>query len=409
MQLLEPELMRRVDSLRARIDALTELRDMLRLPGGSVAARQWAAIVPAFAAQAGSLRARVAGALRGGWAGDAPPRQALARSFGQLELDLSRSYELFDTYMDVLSQRLVPGLGTALAGCDRIAQSALRCLHAALCPIGPPLVYCDRGHGASMLREGVRFPDGTPNPVTLVQIPYVRLRDKLNLTSIAHEVGHEALGRLGLVKALAEALSEGLARAGAPALIAASFAHWSKELGPDFWSFAMSGPAQTATVSEILFLPPSEVLRISPMATHPPPLLRLLASVGWCRRSWGAGPWDRWAKAWRETYDLRQAPRAERQILAEALRWLPVATELLFTTRFRVLSGRALPELFDRAGLSPDELTSASQRPCQGALARPAGVQLAVFRWAREHGTCGAAELDEMMTRWLEQLAALPL
>ena len=84
------------------------------------------------------------------------------------------AFTFFDTYMDVLTQRRSPELGPVLAGCDVLA--GMRWPGASDATRRPPLVFCDRGFGASIVRESVPFPDGTPNPMPLIQIPYSRLK-----------------------------------------------------------------------------------------------------------------------------------------------------------------------------------------------------------------------------------------
>jgi hypothetical protein len=85
---------------------------------------------------------------------------------GHIELELTKAVTFFDTFLDMLTQRLVPRLGALLAGCDILALDALGKEHAALRIIEPPLVFCDRGFGASILREGIHL-----QMVHLVQCP----------------------------------------------------------------------------------------------------------------------------------------------------------------------------------------------------------------------------------------------
>ena len=53
-------------------------------------------------------------------------RRQLNNSLGQMELNMSKAYAFFDTYMDVLTQRHTPELGALLAGCDVLAWDAMR-------------------------------------------------------------------------------------------------------------------------------------------------------------------------------------------------------------------------------------------------------------------------------------------
>src|SRR5262249_42557526 len=152
-------------------------------------------------------------------AGEQRARRELHAVLGQIELDMARAFTFFDTYMDVLTQRQSPELGGILGGCDVLALEAMRRDHPALALIEPPLVYCERGVGAAIARESVPFPDGSPNPMPLIQIPYARLSEKYNLTSILHEAGHQALHRLQLVAVLPKLVRLTLDRASASQMI----------------------------------------------------------------------------------------------------------------------------------------------------------------------------------------------
>ena len=62
---------------------------------------------------------------------------------------------------------------------------------------GRPLVFLDRGFGASIIRQGVPLPAGGRNTMPLIQIPYSKLATKHNLTSIVHEGWAPGAGRIG--------------------------------------------------------------------------------------------------------------------------------------------------------------------------------------------------------------------
>src|SRR5689334_11744671 len=99
------DLLRRSRSLRARIEALSSLRRTVALPPRSdITRRQWTVIEMQLAAVEARLSARL---KRGARAylpdADRPPAaRALNALLGELELELARAYEFFDTYMDVL-------------------------------------------------------------------------------------------------------------------------------------------------------------------------------------------------------------------------------------------------------------------------------------------------------------------
>ncbi|MBI4523813.1 MAG: hypothetical protein HY695_08390 [Deltaproteobacteria bacterium] len=403
-------LARRIDSLRIRIDTLSSLRKLVDLPPESdIAERQWSVITSELNLVEARLLSRLKKVAREHLphANDLGARRQLNGLLGALELQLSNTFTFFDTYMDVLTQRHTRELGGLLAGCDVLAWDGISKDHPALAIVERPLVYCDRGFGASTLREGVRLPGRAFNPIPLIQIPYSRLKEKYNLTSILHEVGHEAMVRLGLVKTLPHAFRSALAKAGAPATMSDLFALWSSEIGPDFWTFCASGIAEAGAIREILALPPNHCFKVSWTDPHPPPYLRVLLSFEWCRQVWGSGLWNEWEKEWLELYPLERAPAESLEIIKRAKQYLPLVSRVLLHGRFRALSGKAIPDLFNLAALAPSELQRIARSAESGALnltGLPPSAHLAVFRLLREQGRLKEESIDATMTKWLLRL-----
>lgn len=402
----------RFASLRMRIEALSSLRQMVQLPPAhDITERQWFVIETELKAAESRLLRHLKNAVRKYLPQQNNPaaNRSLQNLLGRLELELSSVFVFFDTYMDVLTQRLTPDLGLLLAGCDVLAWDSLNRDHPALTIVEPPLVYCDRGFGASTLREGIKFPQRTINPLPLVQIPYSRLNEKYNLTSILHEVGHEALVRLDLVRTLPLALQSGLRKAGAPAAIADLYALWSSEIGPDFWAFCGCGVAAAGAMKEIVALPPAQVFRVTWTDPHPSPYLRTLLLFDWCRQVWGYGLWDQWEREWLAVYPLESAAPETQEILRLAREYVPVVGRILLHTKFRTLNRQPITALFNLALLAPAALQRIADTAMAGRLnlrGLPPGAHLAVFRLLREQGTLSEAALDRVMTRWLLHLVA---
>jgi len=375
---------------------------------GDITKRQWAVIEPQLVAASVLLSSRVKRATDSLLPRAGAPQAAreLNAALGQIELDMARAFTFFDTYMDVLTQRQAPELGAILSGCDVLAAEAMRRDHPALATIEPPLVYCERGVGAAIARESVSFPDGSPNPMPLIQIPYARLKEKYNLTSILHEAGHQALHRLQLVPVLSELARAALKRAGASRTIQQLYGAWMFEIGPDFWAFGLSGVAEAAAVRDLFSLPPAHGLRILPHDPHPPPYLRALLCFDWCRRAWGQGPWDEWEQEWLDNYPLGAAPPETRDILTEAHRLAPVLGQALFSAKLRLLDGRRLLDLLDLAAAAPDPLRRRAVAPNLDVSGLSACAQLATFRMVREWRGPSEARLDALMTDWLIRLGA---
>ena len=409
MQPRQDRLRRRIQSIRFRIESLTKLRKLVVLsPQSEITERQWAVIEPQLVGSSVRLSARVQRASETllAKAADKRPARELGHALGQIELDMARAFTFFDTYMDVLTQRHAPELGAVLAGCDVLALEAMRRDHPALAIIEPPLVYCERGIGAAIARESVPFPDGSSNPMPLIQIPYARLSEKCNLTSLLHEAGHQALHRLQLVETLAKLVRIALEEAGASKTVSQLYSLWMSEVGPDFWAFGLTGVAEAAAVCELFAMPSSHALRISPGDPHPPPYLRALLCFDWCRRAWGQGVWDQWEREWIDAYPLDAAPPEMRRLMTEARRCIPVVRQVLFESKLHVLSGRRLLDLLDLAAVSPaklDRVVGTANKTIDLKGLTPC-AQLAAFRMVRERRQISEDRLDQLMTGWLMKL-----
>jgi hypothetical protein len=402
----------RIIGLRRRARGLRKLRELVAVaPSHDLRATQWAVIEGELGKAAHRFEASLDELARARLidVNERESRVQLASALGRLELELSSTYALFDTFMDVLTQRSSARLGPLLKGCDVLALDALRRdRHPALAVAAPPLVYLNRGFGAAILRSGVAIPAGGRAPVPLVQLPYARLQEKYHLSSLVHEVGHEALVRIGLRDRLVHAVRKRLDGLVDPAIRDAC-ARWITELAPDFWAFGCCGTAHAMTVRDVLALPLAQSFEVREGAVHPPVYFRTLAAFDWCRRAFGRGEWDDWERAYRDLHPLGAARADDRAFLEEAIRIaLPRISDLLFSERFAVLERRALADLFDLGDLHPVRLSRdlhhTSTRGAAFAAERPT-TQLSVFRWMREVSRVSETALDDAMTDWLCSLA----
>jgi hypothetical protein len=398
---------RRILLLRQRVKVLATLRGTVKLPPDhDLSEPQWQALLRPLESLASRLGDRLERAVARYLPRTAATQQARKLSYllGEIELEASRAFDLYDTYVDVLTQRHSPELGPRLRGCDALARDGLGRDHPALRLIEPPVVYCERGFGAAVLRSGVMLAGGVPNVAPLIQIPYERLKDGglLQLTAIAHECGHEALTLTGLASTIAAAIVDGLERSGAPAEVASFFAHWASELGPDFWAFGCCGPGQAATLREFVALPPDSAFRMSMLVRHPPPFIRTLCSFDWCRQVWGGGPWDGWEDEWRTLYPLDYAPQSTRSLLAACQMAIPDVSRILLRTKFKVLGDRRIADLFDLGTLAPAALARTAERLLRGGdrSSRPM-TELAAFRHLQHEATIDDADLNRRVAAWL--------
>lgn len=326
---------------------------------------------------------------------------------GKIDLELTDTMVFFDTYMDILSQRKMPTLGKILRGCDKLAKDSLSVDHRIFRDLEMPIVSCERGFGALIIRPGVTFPGNISNPVPLIQIPYSRIVAKYDLTSIMHEAGHDAMIRLGLDYTLPKVLKAALTDSWAPKEIIDLFELWCSEIGPDFWGFCCAGMAQTASIKEMLSLPPRRVFHVCWGDPHPAIWIRVLLSIEWCRQKWGNGEWNYWEKEWDTLYPLKFTSTKNAKTLRTCRRYIPLIAKTLFNTRFHVLDGKKLPELFDMSIIDPKNLERIAGTSESGVLdlkeLRPC-AQLAVFRLIREKKKFSEDIIDKVMTDWLIKL-----
>lgn len=325
---------------------------------------------------------------------------------GRIEMELTDIMVFFDTYMDILSQRRIHSLGSQLKGCDRLAEDALSINHRIFTELEKPIVSCERGFGALIIRAGATFPGGIKNPVPLIQIPYSRFITKYDLTSVIHEVGHDALARLGMNHTLPKVFEAALIHQGAPREIIKLYSLWSSEIGPDFWGFCCAGMAQTLSIKELLSLPPNRVFHFSSDDPHPAIYIRILLSIEWCKQLWGRGQWDLWKQEWDTLYPLQFASKNS-DVLKVCREYVPIVARALLSTKFSVLDGKKLPNLFDMKSLLPENIERIVESSKTGTLnikgLRPC-AQLGVFRLVREKGDLSEDILDKMMTEWLLKL-----
>jgi hypothetical protein len=396
-------LLSKIESLKVRIELLTGLKKVTTTSATqNISPSQWYAVNNQLQAIANKLLRQLNSCTdKFSPEGYNKKNQSLLiNTLGEIELELSQAYNFYDTYIDILTQRLSPELGPLLKGCDAIAADGLK--HSYLPNVTRnPIVYCNRGFGASILREGVSITK-TANPVAFIAIPYSRLAEKYNLISIYHEVGHQALSKLNLVEGFKQAFASSAKRAGANALLQTMFANWSKEIVPDFWAFGHTGMGQTSSLRDILIVPQQMAFSASPYQQHPPPYLRFLISVEWCKYLWGRGDWDYWEEEWQSFYPDSQVDSVTKELIFQAKKILPNMARATIKTRFKKLNNKNMTSFFDLNSIGPNNLNKSM---CYSHFRyQPIGIQLSAFRLMREKKNIPIKQLNIIMHNWLISL-----
>jgi hypothetical protein len=265
-----------------------------------------------------------------------------------------------DFYGDAVNTRTNPKLASILRALDLIA---MRSMEAVLQPLGrqtpPVLTYIDKGLGASILRSGVRLWDGgTVSPAAAIKLTRHNL---YRPTSLIHETGHQVAHILGWVGEFSEALRHELAPH-APREVIEGWVDTASEVVADIYAFVHCGYGAVAALHDVVAAEEEAVLRYIPGDPHPIPYIRVLLNVEFCKRMFGAGPWDDLATAWTQVQSLQHAPPATRNFLERSVVLLPRLADLSLMRRMRTFGGRALVDLVDPARVRPDALMQWSQQ-----------------------------------------------
>ncbi|HET7642443.1 MAG TPA: hypothetical protein VFK40_02955 [Nitrososphaeraceae archaeon] len=404
-------ILRRVEALKNRIKLLSSLQTIINLPPSyDITARQWSAINR----QLYRIESRLLSSLEEKETQyihklHIPKNMRVMNAhLAVVEFEAIKAFNFFDTMFDIISQRCI--IGKLLAGCEVIAKDAIRIEHPALKILEPPIVFCDRGYGASILREGIQLPYNIKNPVPLIQIPYSRLKTKYDLISIIHEAGHEITNRLKLDRNMAPVIKKNLKSAGAEPIIAELFSLGLSEIIPDLCALLKTGYAHPSSIRDILSVTPEHVFTISMTDPHPTPFIRVLLSFENCRQIWGNGIWNEMEREWIDNYPLNNISYSIERILLNARKYLPLVTKILLETKLDFINGRTIPDLFNLSNISPNIIEGALKSVQSGTLdlkgLKPC-AQLAVFRIIRDEGKLSEDILNKLMINWLIRLGGM--
>jgi hypothetical protein len=267
---------------------------------------------------------------------------------------------ILDFYGDAINTRSSTKLGYILRALDLIAT---RSMESVLRPLGreapPVLCYIDKGLGASILKANVRLWDGgTMSPAAAIKITRHNL---YRPTSLIHETGHQVAHLIGWTEEYVRALYHEFSRT-APREVVEGWAATASEIVADIHAFVHCGYAAVAALHDVVAADCASVLRYIPGDPHPIPYIRVLLNVEFCRRMYGAGPWDELAEAWCDTHPLERAAPSTRAFLEHSLPLLPRLAELSLLRPMRAFGGRAITEIIDPARVRPDALMQWSKQ-----------------------------------------------
>jgi hypothetical protein len=130
----------------------------------------------------------------------------------------------------------------------------------------------------------------------------------------------------------------------------------SSEVVADIFAFAHCGYGAVAALHDVVAAESPTVLRYIPGDPHPIPFIRVLLNVEFCRRMFGAGPWDALAAAWRQVHPLSRAMPGTRRFLEQSEALLPRIVEISLFKSLAAFGGRPIVELVNTSRVKPDAL-----------------------------------------------------
>jgi hypothetical protein len=313
--------------------------------------------------------------------------------------------DVLEFYGDAVNTRTTPKLGAVLRGCDELARQAMESVLGQLGrPVPPVMCFVKKGIGAAILRAEQPLWDGvTLNPAAAVKITRQGL---CRPTALIHEAGHQVAAEIGWAEDLAEQLQRSLPSA--PYDLGAIWAGWSSEIVADVFAFVHTGYGSIAALHDVVAGDDAAVFRFPPGDPHPIAYLRVLLGTQLCVRSFGIGPWDDLAQAWKQAHPVASAPQELRPLLDDSVRWLPAIAEVCLQSGMPGLRGRSIVDFVDPRRVAPSELLMLERGAGRAAFTSPHWLStealrilaLCSFRAATEPERAGdGTDYEEWMIR----------
>lgn len=400
-----PWILKRYSTTIRKINSLTKIRKLVCLHKSvDLTPRQWNAIETLLFTINKDLSYKLKSALPLRDLNDQRVVKEISNRIAETEMRLDRAIKIFDTYLDLITQRQAIFLGTMLGGCDVFATSAMKQKHPILQASEPPIVYLERGYGAAILKKSMNF-YGYKNPCSLIQIPYSMLATSYMAASVAHEAGHAVMQDIKQEVEFPKMISNTLEEAGAPNHIRDLFILWNRELFADLWAFFCCGTAQ-AGIRDLLALSDNAVYNINFNDPHPTHYIRVLLSFEWCRQLWGHGIWNDWEQDWLSLYPPKGPKQKYIKTLEEVRQYIPIFSRGIMKSLIPNLKVRFI-DLFDMTNLSPYNLKKITQdldRFKYELKNLNVCHQFAVFRYMYDEEMISGTVCNRLVHKWLRKL-----
>ncbi len=328
------------------------------------------------------------------------------QNYTLLKMRFNNILSQFDIFADVITQRSERENGVWLAGLDAVAADALAIPGDYFDP--PPVVcYLDRGFGAAIRRARTRLPGGGKNPVAVVRLPRERMVSSGIASSLVHEVGHQGVALLDLIRSMRQSLDQAQQNSNGSNPFYSLFGRWISEILADFWSVSRVGVGSTMGLMGVVSLPRAFVFRISLDDPHPIPWIRVKLSCAMGNALYPHPQWARLAAMWEGYYPLKSLSPSKQRFFAAVEAHIPQFVRLLVNHQPPSLYGRSLGEVMAFADRKPDRLRQLHQawrgRPERMNQAAPS-LAFAVIGQARVDGRLTPEQegplLIDLLTYW---------
>lgn len=399
------EVLKRYWNVHRKLRSLTAIRQLVTLDKSvDLTAKQWNSVETLLFTIKKDLSLNLQTAIQFKNFNDPISLKQMNNIIGETEMRLDKAIKIFDTYIDIITQRQSKILGKLLGGCDVFATSAMRQKHSLLQFIETPIVSLEGYYGAAVLREGVNF-YGYKNLNSLIQIPYSMLVSSYLLTSLAHEAGHVVMPKLGMDIVFPKMISQIMKDVSAPTHVNDLFTFWFRELFADLFAFFCCGKAQSG-IRDLLALSDSLVFNIRLDDPHPTNYIRVLLSFEWCRQLWGNGEWDQWEEQWLRLYTIKSSQQKNIKTLEELIQFVPIFSKGIMKATIPHLKIRLI-DLFDMKPLSPSNLDSFASNPDMFKYRLKDLTpchQFAVLRHIYDKNILNGRQCNKLIHKWLYML-----
>ncbi|MBV9963194.1 MAG: hypothetical protein JO072_13190 [Parafilimonas sp.] len=328
--------------------------------------------------------------------------------FALLKLRFNDLLDELDIFADVTSQRAEHDTGVWVAGLDALAADALNLKGNYYKP--PPVIcFLERGHGAAIRRARTRLPSGADNPVAVIQVPRERMVGSGIASSLIHEVGHQGIALLDLIKSLRNEIRHKQRKSNYPGAWELYY-RWISEILADFWAMAHLGIGATLGLINVVSLPRYFMFRIKLDDPHPFPWIRVKLSLAFGRAIYPHIQWQRYERLWSSMYPLNKVDKKTLMIINALVKTMPEFVKTVINHSPPILNGKTLVDIFPYTTRQPAHLQFLYNTwrfaPDVISSAAPSLV-FAVIGQAHADANISAPTESKLLSTWLTRWAFL--